>query len=126
MQKDKLVSVADWARAYLSHVQHVFRRGNHYVFDGSHYVKIEDQMMHRAISHFVSSVKPTFATAQRVEQIVKTIAQMSAISSIPSEPLWLDGTPAENYISFANGVLQLSFFIQDKCIEPSLLPAPRP
>lgn len=125
MPKRQTVSAADWAQAYLSQFQHVFRRANHYVFNGTHYVQIEDQLMHRAISRFVSSVKPSYATAQRVEQIVKTIAQMSAITSIPSEPLRLDGSPAENYIAFANGVLHIGDFIEDQCFEPSLLPAPR-
>lgn len=116
-------TAADWAIAYLQNVDHVFRRGNHYVFNGRCYQQMEDQIMRRTISWFICTIDPSLATAYFVIEVVETIAQMVAIPSIPLEPLWLDGSPSENAIAFENGVLQLDQFLAEGCREPALLPA---
>ena len=125
MACEKPPTAADWAIAYLQDVAHVFRRGSHYEYDGRCYQKIEDQLMLRTISHFICSIDPALATACFVKEVAETISQMVAISSIPVEPLWLDGSPAGNAIAIENGVLQLDQFIEEQLRESALLPAPQ-
>lgn len=115
---------AEWADDYCQQIRHVFRRGHHYVWDGQCYQKLDDMLMHRVISEFVSMVDPAAATAQLVKAVVETIAQKTAIPSEPPEPLMLDGRPTQNAIAFSNGVLLIDDFIEEQLREPALLPAP--
>ncbi len=81
--------------------------------------------MRRVISEFISFTDPAAATAQMVNAVAETISQMTAIPSEPPEPMWLDGSLAENQIAFPNGVLHLDRFIEDRLRVPALLPAPQ-
>jgi hypothetical protein len=113
-----------WADIYCWQVRHAFRRAHHYAWGGQCYQKLDDMLMHRLISEFISLANPAASTAQFVKAVVETIAQKTAIPSEPPEPLRLDACPAQNAMAFSNGVLLIDEFIEEQLNEPALLPAP--
>lgn len=115
---------AESADDYCQLIRHVFRRNQHFAWNGKHYQHIDDMMMHRVVSEFISSAEPSAASSTMVKNVVETIAQKTAVPSEPPEPMWVDGLPAENQLTFENGVLLLNQFIEDQLNVPALLPAP--
>ena len=118
MADEDQMTTADWAILCLQNVQYVYRRGNHYIHNGRHYERVEDQIMLRHVSQFITHHIPSAASAYLVDQVAKTMAQMRAVHSEPPEPLRLNGQPVGNIVVFENGTLDIEVLIDEELREP--------
>ena len=117
-EKEKRPTVAEWAEHFTLCIDHVFRRGGHYIYDGRCYRRREDQLMLRLVLEMINSTYPESAAAEFVGKVVATIAIQSAIVDGPAEPLRIDGQPVGNIAVFENGTLDIGVLIEEKLREP--------